>query len=111
MTDDDAVPTPVKIMDLVFLRGLGYVLVLFGSISLILLGMHIWELYQQPELAIGYVEFLRATADAEAIPLTLLKFAAWPILILVLLLVAKVSVMAIESGHLLVSRNTGVARR
>ena len=87
-----------SIAETIVIKLLGYTLVIAGLVSLIGLAWHIWELYQDPELAVRFALALQNAAGEEQVPLALLKLGGWQIMLLLLLVAGKVSVWLIESG-------------
>jgi hypothetical protein len=86
------------IVEIIFVKVLGYGLIITGLVSLIGLTYHIWDLYHYPQLAIRFAETLQNLASEDQVPLSLLKLGGWMIMILLLLTAGKISVWLVDSG-------------
>ena len=89
--------------EIIVLKLLGYLLLILGVIALLGVGYQVYELYQHPDLVSRFATSLREMAGEESVPFTLLKIAAWQVVIVLLLTAGKIAVWLIESGRRLVN--------
>lgn len=94
------------IIDLVVLKILGYLMVFFGAGMLYYLGMQAWELYFSPELSMKLAAFLNGAAPEVKIPDEILKIIAWLLIMLLFMLIGRIAILSIDSGHKLITRQT-----
>ncbi len=106
MSDDNqpyAHETEKQLAEIIVFKVLGYLLLILGVVAIIAIGYHIYELYQQPQLVSRIAESLKDKSTSDAIPFSLLKIAAWQIVIVLMLLAGKVAIWFIEAGQRLVN--------
>ena len=89
--------------EIIIFKVLGYLLLILGVVAIIGIGYHIFELYNHPELVGRFAESLQDYSGGETMPMSLLKIAAWQIVIVLMLTAGKIAIWLIESGQRLVN--------
>lgn len=98
----DGQPAAPHIVELIILKSLGYLLLLLGVAGLLLVGWQAWQFFQQPELVTRFAQALSDNAGDLEIPFSLLKFAAWQVVLVLLLTAGKISTWLIDGGRKLI---------
>jgi hypothetical protein len=96
----------LQIIDLIVLKILGYLLVFFGAGMLYYLGVQVWELYFSPELAMKLAVFLNGAPPEVKIPDEILKIIAWLLIMLLFMLIGRIAILSIDSGHKLITKHS-----
>lgn len=93
-------PADKAIYENIFLKTLGYLLLLTGITTILYVIYQLWSLFHNPGQVSQFASALTINSgDSIEIPLSILNIAAWQIVIVILLTAGKVSVWLIETGQ------------
>ena len=92
------------LLEIIVFKTLGYLLLILGAVAIIGISYNIWDLYNHPELVNRFAESLQDLSGGETMPWSLLRIAAWQIVIVLMLTAGKIAVWLIEAGQRLVNK-------
>ena len=91
------------IAEIITFKLLGYTLILLGVAAIIGITWNIWDLYHYPDMVGYFARSLQDETGVDVMPVSLLKIAAWQIVIVLMLTGGKVAIWLIEAGQRLVN--------
>jgi hypothetical protein len=95
-----------NILEMIFVKLLGYTLLLLGVVVIFSVTYQILNFYNYPELVNRFAIALQDLPGEEMLPLSLLKIAAWQIVIVLMLTAGKIAMWLIEAGQRLAARSS-----
>lgn len=100
MSKESDTSAPEKhLLEIIVFKTLGYLLLVLGAVAIIGITYNIWDLYNHPELVDRFAVSLQDVSGGETMPLSLLKIAAWQIVIVLMLAAGKIAIWLIEAGQ------------